>query len=206
MADSATHIDKSQITGLILAGGRGMRMGGVDKGLQGLNGKTFVEHVIDRLAPQVGHILINANQNLERYRTYGVQLCPDIIDGYQGPLAGMHAGLTRCETDYLLTVPCDAPLLPDDLAQRLSDALVSSDAELAVAVTGKAKTRKRQPVFCLMKKTVLPVLIQCLQNDIHKVDSWIAAHHAVDVYFDDADAFLNINTLKDLAQLKSIEK
>lgn len=202
MAESATHIDKSQITGLILAGGRGMRMGGVDKGLQRLHDKTMVEHVIARLAPQVGRIIINANQNLERYRALGSAVWPDTIEGYQGPLAGMHAGLSHCETEYLLTVPCDAPMLPDNLAQRLSDALASSSAELAVAVTGETTAPERQPVFCMMKKNVLAALTDCLHSGNLKVDQWIARCQSVAVHFENSAAFANINTQKELQKLE----
>ena len=164
MAEQESHIVPAQITGLILAGGRGTRMGTVDKGLQLFRGQTMVQKVLARLTPQVGRVIINANQNLERYKELGLPVVPDQIAGYAGPLAGLHAGLSRCETDYLLTVPCDAPLLPDNLAQTLAAALLAADAELAMVVTGDEKKPERQPVFCLMKKTVLPVLSNYLQQ------------------------------------------
>lgn len=201
MAEQESHIVPAQITGLILAGGRGTRMGTVDKGLQLFRGQTMVQQVLARLTPQVGRVIINANQNLERYKELGLPVVPDQIAGYAGPLAGLHAGLSRCETDYLLTVPCDAPLLPDNLAQTLSAALLAADAELAMVVTGDEKKPERQPVFCLMKKTVLPVLSNYLQQGGRKVDAWAVMQKCITVYFEDAAAFTNINTKEQLQQL-----
>ena len=205
MAEQDSHIVAAQITGLILAGGRGTRMGTVDKGLQLFRGQTMVQHVLDRLSPQVGRVIINANQNLERYKESGLPVVPDQIAGYAGPLAGLHAGLSHCETDYLLPVPCDAPLLPDNLAQKLSDALQANyDAELAMVVSGDEKNPERQPVFCLMKKSVLPGLINYLLQGERKVDQWVAMHKFIAVYFDDAAAFTNINTKEQLHQLSHL--
>ena len=113
-------IDTKDITGLILAGGRGSRMGGVDKGLQNHLGMPLAMHALLRLGPQVGEIMINANRNLGAYEAMGVPVWPDTLPDYAGPLAGFLAGLEHCETPYLVTVPCDSPLFPDDLVQRLA--------------------------------------------------------------------------------------
>jgi molybdopterin-guanine dinucleotide biosynthesis protein A len=176
-------------------------MGTVDKGLQPFRGLTMVEHVVARLMPQVGCVIINANQNLEIYKKFALPVWPDQIKGYAGPLAGLHAGLSHCETDYLLTVPCDAPLLPDNLALKLSRALQTDYAELAMVVTGEEKNPERQPVFCLMKKSVLPSLSNYLQQGGRKVDAWAAMQKYITVYFEDASAFTNINTKEQLQQL-----
>ena len=107
------------VTGVVLAGGQGRRMGGVDKGLKILRGKPMVEWVIERIAPQVHEVLINANQNLERYAAFGHRVIPDEIAGYAGPLAGLHRGLTEAANELVATVPCDSPFLPRDLVARL---------------------------------------------------------------------------------------
>src|SRR3954468_10349529 len=139
------------ITGLILAGGRGTRMGHVDKGLQPLRGSTMAAHVLQRLAPQVASVAINANQNLDTYGALGVPVWPDDTPGFAGPLAGLEAGMRRCTTPYLLTAPCDSPFLPADLAERLLAAIQAQDADLAFAATQKAGMRRQpHPVFCLV--------------------------------------------------------
>src|SRR5581483_506232 len=125
------------ITGLILAGGRGSRMGGVDKGLQVLRGKPMIEWVLARFAPQVNEVLINANQNVERYARLGRRVVPDDIGGYAGPLAGLHAGLQVAAHPLVATCPCDSPFLPPDLVARLRAALERDGADLAVAETGQ---------------------------------------------------------------------
>jgi molybdopterin-guanine dinucleotide biosynthesis protein A len=201
VAEHQPHITPAQITGLILAGGRGTRMGTVDKGLQAFRGQPMVQHALARLAPQVDRVIINANQNLERYEEFGIPVWPDQITGYAGPLAGLHAGLSHCETDYLLTVPCDAPLLPDNLALKLGNALQADYAEIAMVVTGDEKNPEHQPVFCLMKKSVLPSLSNYLQQGGRKVDAWAAMQKYITVYFADAAAFTNINTKEQLQQL-----
>src|SRR4051794_35483503 len=157
-------LDPNQITGLILAGGRGSRMGGVDKGLQPFRGAPMALHAIMRLSPQVGRLMINANQNIGPYESFGLPVWPDQLSGFAGPLAGLQTGLARCETDYLVTAPCDSPFLPENLVEHLADALVTQDAELAVAVTGEGDTRQPHPVFCLMKTSLLPQLTTYLQE------------------------------------------
>lgn len=196
-------IDISSITGLILAGGRGTRMGTVDKGLQLFRGKPMAAHAIERLAPQVGSLAINANQNLETYRTLGYPVWPDTVEGFAGPLAGMQAGLAHCTTPYLVTSPCDSPFLPSDLVQRLGDALLAADAEVAVAVTGSGATRQPHPVFCLMKRSLLQNLETYLVQGGRKVDAWYASLRATEVLFEDETAFRNINTLEELQQYQA---
>jgi molybdenum cofactor guanylyltransferase len=186
------------ITGLVLAGGLGRRMGGVDKGLQAFRGEPMVAHVIRRLAPQVESLLINANQNIERYAAFGHPVVVDAIGGYAGPLAGLHAGLTACRTPLLVSSPCDSPFLPADLVARLHDALVRDGAELAVARTGA----QVHPVFSLVHRHVLPGLTEFLDGGGRKIDYWYSALKVVEVAFDDQpDAFANINTLNELAAL-----
>ncbi|MBI3286021.1 MAG: molybdenum cofactor guanylyltransferase MobA [Burkholderiales bacterium] len=202
-----TAIDHQNITGLILAGGRGTRMGQVDKGLQDFRGLPMVEHVLQRLRPQTGEILINANQNLARYQSLGTQVCTDLIAGFAGPLAGLQSGLSHCKTPYLLSAPCDSPLLPADLVARLAAALIAADADLAVAATMETEagvSRKQvHPVFSLMKAALLPHLSAFLQQGGRKVDAWYASLNVVEVAFEDSYAFRNINTLQELRELES---
>jgi molybdopterin-guanine dinucleotide biosynthesis protein A len=181
------------VTGIVLAGGKGSRMGGVDKGLQPLRGKPMVEWVLARLAPQVAEIIINANQNLPTYEKYGHRVVSDAIGGFAGPLAGLHAGLNAARHPLVVTVPCDSPFLPTDLVQKLSASLKSND--LAVAKTGT----QPHPVFALMKREVRESLEAFLASGGRKIDAWYAALKVVEVSFDDeADAFRNINTLDEL--------
>ena len=194
-------IDIEDITGLILAGGRGSRMGGVDKGLQSHHGTPLALHAMLRLAPQVGHLLINANRNLGAYEAFGVPVWPDTLADYAGPLAGVLTGLEHCETRYLMTVPCDSPLFPTDMVQRLADALDADDAEIAMAATREAGQLQVQPVFCLMRTTLLESLIAFTKSGQRKIDRWTALHRCVEVCFDDAGAFANANTLDELHQL-----
>ncbi len=188
-------MNRDAITGLVLAGGLGRRMGSTDKGLRCLNGQPMVAAVIARLLPQVGRLLINANQNFERYAAFGHPVVADDIPGFAGPLAGLHAGLRRAETEFILTAPCDSPLLPADLAQRLGGALEAAGAELAVARTGA----QPHPVFALTRRRVLPGLQAYLATGGRRIDRWYADLTVVEVAFDDeADAFLNINTTEEL--------
>lgn len=196
-------IDIEDITGLILAGGRGSRMGGVDKGLQSHHGTPLALHAMLRLAPQVGHLLINANRNLGAYEAFGVPVWPDSLADYAGPLAGVLTGLEHCETRYLVTVPCDSPLFPPDLVQRLADALEAHDAEIAMAATREDGQLQVQPVFCLMRTTLLESLIDFTKSGQRKIDRWTALHRCVEVCFDDAGAFANANTLVELHKLQT---
>jgi molybdopterin-guanine dinucleotide biosynthesis protein A len=198
-------IERSDITGLILAGGRGRRMGGVDKGLQAYHGIPLALHALLRLAPQVGHAMINANRNLAAYEAMGVPVWTDELPDFAGPLAGFLIGLERCETPYLAAVPCDSPLFPDDLVARLAAALEAADAELAMACTLENDQPQVQPVFCLMKATLLESLVRFTQEGGRKIDRWTALHACVNVPFPDERAFFNANTLSQLQQLQAME-
>lgn len=197
-----TAPDKSLITGLVLAGGRGSRMGSVDKGLQPFRGKPMAQHVLERFAPQVGRVVINANRNLDAYAAFGVPVWPDEIEGYAGPLAGMQTGLHRCETPYMVTAPCDTPLLPPDLVARLAEALAEQQADLAVAVTGEGENYQPHPVFCLMKTSLRSYLDAFLLGGQRKIDAWYASLKVAKVRFEDEAAFRNINTLDELQQFE----
>ncbi len=189
-------IARDAITGLVLAGGQGRRMGGVDKGLVEFDGRPMVAHVIARLAPQVATLVINANQNAGRYAAFGHPVVADAIGGFAGPLAGLHAGLAVARTSHVVTVPCDSPFLPDDLAARLAAAMAADDAELAVARTGD----QPHPVFALVAVDVLPHLARYLEGGGRKIDAWYASLRVTEVAFDDeAAAFRNINTREELA-------
>jgi molybdopterin-guanine dinucleotide biosynthesis protein A len=199
------------ITGLILAGGRGARMGGVDKGLQNFNGTPLTLHTLMRLQMQdavtVSEMMIIANRNLSAYESFGVQVWPDSTDGFAGPLAGFLTGLERCETDLLLTVPCDSPLFPLNLTQRLLDTLIAEDAEITVAAAKEEDGSVRaQPVFCLMRVSLLESLVRFMQSGGRKIDAWTAQHKTVLVPFDTDDvdprAFFNANTLEELHRLE----
>jgi len=196
-------IDRDDITGLILAGGRGSRMGGVDKGLQAHHGMPLAMHALLRLAPQVGEVLINANRNLAAYESMGAPVWPDALPDYPGPLAGFLAGLEHCATPYLATVPCDSPNFPDDLVARLADRLDAEGAEIAIAATRENGELRLQPVFSLMKASVLESLVRFTGGGQRKIDAWTATLHEVVVEFDDASAFVNANTLAELRGLQT---
>jgi molybdenum cofactor guanylyltransferase len=195
-------IAPEQITGLILAGGRGSRMGGVDKGLQTYQGGPLAMHALMRLAPQVGEAMINANRNLGAYESLGVPVWPDALPDFAGPLAGFLCGLERCETAYLVTVPCDSPNFPLDLVERLARALEANDADIAMAATLEAGVVRTQPVFCLMKSELIESLVRFTQAGERKIDRWTALHRCVEVVFDDAGAFANANTIAELQSLQ----
>ena len=204
------HINAAAITAVILAGGRGSRMGGVDKGLQDFNGLPLALHTLLRLSRQVGNTIISANRNLAVYASLGVPVWPDTtaMEDYAGPLAGFMTGLTRCQTRYLLTVPCDTPLFPHDLVSRLADGLVRANADLAVASAPEKDGGIRpQPVFCLMGTLMLDSLESFTQGGGRKITAWMAQHQVAHVPFDlasdDSHAFFNANTLADLHQIAS---
>ena len=214
MTPTQESISPSEITGLLLAGGRGSRMGGVDKGLQNFNGSPLAMHAVLRLGMQVGEVMINANRNLAAYESFGVPVWPDSLADYAGPLAGFLTGLERCETPYLLTVPCDTPLFPLDLASRMAEALVAGGAEIAMvsapeaaAEPGAAPVLRPQPVFCLLHTGLVESLVKFTQSGGRKIDAWTAQHRTVLVPFDcpgDApDAFFNANTLAELHALEN---
>lgn len=178
------------VTGLVLAGGLGRRMGGEDKGFVPLAGRPLVEHVLERLRPQVRTVLINANRNFERYAAYGHPVIADAIGGYLGPLAGVASALPRIATEFMVTVPCDSPLVPADLVERLLRACLAADAEVAVATDG----RRQQPVFLLLRRTVAASLDGYLASGGRKIDTWFAAVRLAEAAFDDVpDTFVNVN-------------
>ncbi|MCZ8094139.1 MAG: molybdenum cofactor guanylyltransferase MobA [Acidovorax sp.] len=204
-------IQTQHITGLVLAGGRGTRMGGVDKGLQNFRGLPLALHTLMRLQMQVGASLVNANRNLAAYESFGAPVWPDASNDYAGPLAGFLTGLERCETPWLLTVPCDTPLFPLDLAARMAQAADDHQAEIAMAAaleddgTGQTTVRT-QPVFCLLRVDLLESLVRFTQAGGRKIDAWTATHRCVTVPFDqpgdDPKAFFNANTLAELQALE----
>lgn len=178
------------ITGVILAGGRGSRMGGEDKGLVMLNARPMIEYVIARLQPQVGELLISANRNQERYAALGYRVVPDLLPDYQGPLAGMASAMQTATTPYLVTVPCDSPLLGADLVARLAQALVRDEADIAVAHDGA----RAHPVFLFLKRSLLPSVLAFLRDGERKIDRWFARHRVAAVDFGDRpEAFINVN-------------
>ena len=189
-------VERHAITGLVLAGGRGTRMGGVDKGLQDFHGQPLALHALNRLRPQVGGLVLSANRHLADYAAFGVPVWPDADAEFAGPLAGMLAGLAHCPTPYLATVPCDAPLFPQDLVARLA----AVDADIVVATapddTGVQRT---QPVFCLLRTHLHASLAAFLAAGGRKVGQWMAQHHCERVAFGGAMAFANANTLAELA-------
>jgi molybdopterin-guanine dinucleotide biosynthesis protein A len=189
---------KSDVTGLVLAGGQGLRMGGVDKGLQPFAGRGLVEHALQRLRPQVGTLMVNANRNLQAYADLGVPVCPDEHPGFAGPLAGMAAGLARCRTPWLVTVPCDTPGFPLGLVARLMQAAHEDDAQVAIAATVQDGRLQPEPVFCLVRADLRPSLLAFLQAGQRKVDRWTAQHRCATALFETAADFDNLNTLQDL--------
>ncbi|MBE0590559.1 MAG: molybdenum cofactor guanylyltransferase MobA [Hydrogenophaga sp.] len=205
-------IQPGQITALVLAGGRGSRMGGVDKGLQNFNGTPLALHTVLRLQMQagglIGDLMINANRNLSAYEAFGAPVWPDTLSDYAGPLAGFMTGMERCETPYLLTAPCDTPLFPLDLAQRLAQAFEDDSTEIAMAAAREEDGQVRtQPVFCLMRVNLLESLVAFTQAGGRKIDRWTDQHRTVVVTFDqpgdDSRAFCNANTLAELHALEN---
>ena len=195
-------ISRDDITGVVLAGGLGRRMSedgqGVDKGLQPFRGKPLVQHAIERLAPQVGTILLNANQNLEAYRAFGWPVVTDALTGFAGPLAGLASAMLAARTRWVATVPCDSPLFPDDLVARLAGAADRADARVAVVQTASGA----QPVFLLAQTSLVPGLQAFLAAGRRKIDAWYGPLAPAVVNFEDDAAFQNINTRDDLRSLE----
>ena len=197
------------ITGLVLAGGQGTRMAGADKGLQLLDGTPLALHALRRLAPQVGPLMVNANRNLAAYAAFGAPVCADTVAGFAGPLAGFLAGLMHCRTPWLLTVPCDSPRFPSDLAARLAAAAQAQDAEIAMAMAPDndmpGAPLRPQPVFCLLRSSLRDSLEHFIAEGGRKAGAWTALHRCARVPFDqpgdDARAFFNANTLDELRGL-----
>jgi molybdopterin-guanine dinucleotide biosynthesis protein A len=198
---------REQITGLLLAGGRGVRMGGVDKGLQPLHGEALAAHVLKRLAPQAGALLISANRHPDTYAAlgapFGATIVADTLSGFPGPLAGLLAGLRASTTPYLLSAPCDSPWLPADLAARLAHALDSNQADIATVTTVDAHgDASLHPVFALLRTELADDLSAFLDAGERKVRAWYARHKTVEVVFTDERAFYNANSLQELADLE----
>jgi len=198
-------MDRHDITGLVLAGGRGSRMGGVDKGLVWHQGRPLAEHAVTRLAPQVGTVMVSANRHLDRYEAMGVSaVLPDggAVGAFEGPLAGVLAGLLRCETPWLATVPCDSPYFPDNLVLRLSQALETEGAQLSMAAIRQGAVTHPQPVFCLLHRDLAHSLKAFLASGQGKSGLWASGLRRALVVFDDAAAFTNVNTGEELAALQ----
>jgi molybdenum cofactor guanylyltransferase len=192
---------RSEITGVILAGGRATRMGGEDKGLIRVAGRTMVEHVLRAMRPQVSDLFINANRNLGRYRELGVTVVSDFVEGYWGPLAGMASALKVARTPYVMTAPCDSPFLSVDLAARLHHALTRDGAQVAVAASGG----QLEPVFALLDRSLLTSLLTYLEAGERKIDRWYAQHPMTTVDFSDRpEMFLNLNTPEDIAAAEAM--
>jgi len=207
MSLRSEQLSSTLISGLILCGGKAERMGGQDKGLVPLKGQTMVTWVAKTLQPQVALLRINANRHLDTYRELGFEVVPDVITDFAGPLAGFHAGLKKCEKPYLLVVPCDSPLLPNDLAEKLLSHLQTHDLDLVYAGT-KDVSRPNQvqthPVFCLMKSSVLKSLEDFLGRGERKIDRWFKDIKTDVVLFADDLAFSNINTPNELESISKL--
>ena len=191
---------RASITGIVLAGGLGRRMSTdgseLDKGLRPFRGRPLAAHVIERLAPQVCTVAINANRHLEAWRRFRLPVFADRIGGFAGPLAGLHAAMGVVDTPWLMTAPCDSPFLPTDLVERLAEAARGSDAQVSVARTGE----QPHPVFALVQRSLHDHLEAFLQSGRRRIDAWYAPLRVVEVRFDDEAAFRNINTAEELAR------
>lgn len=188
------------ITAVILAGGRARRMDGQDKGLVSIAEKPMIEYVIEAIRPQVSHLLINANRSQNEYAQYGLPVIADALAGFHGPLAGMASALQVAETDYLLALPCDSPYVPDNLAHRLYEKLLNENAEISVAHDGK----RLQPVFCLIKTSLLDSMLAYLHSGERKIDLWFVRHNMVMADFsDNPQAFINVNSRADIARIET---
>jgi len=188
---------KISVTGVILAGGRATRMGGVDKGLVPLLGRPMIEWGLNRLSPQVSKILINANRNDERYTAFGCPIVADTAANFQGPLAGIAAALAQVDTPWLVSVPCDSPLIPFELVGRLHDRVLHEGASVGAAHDGE----RLQPAFTLVHRDLLTDLVFYLEGGERKIDRWLKRHEFRSVDFSDcSEMFLNVNTPADLEE------
>ena len=209
MTDNTANANANAITALLLAGGRGSRMGGVDKGLQLFQGQSLAQQALQRLRQQTlapSRLLINANRHLGEYEAFGAPVWPDAVADFAGPLAGFLAGLEHCETPLMLTVPCDVPYFPHSLCERLAQALNAQKADIAMAAALEDGRVRTQPVFCLLRASLAKSLAHFLESGGRKIDAWTAQHKTVIVPFDapgdDPRAFANANTLAELRQLE----
>lgn len=188
------------VSGLILAGGKATRMQGANKALMPFLGRAMISHVIERLLPQVDEIFINANQHIADYQAFQLPVLSDVFGKFPGPLAGLHTGLKASQHEWVLCVPCDSPLLPKNLAERLMQAAIKENADIAIAKTDV----QNHPVFCLCKKSLAADLANYLHQGGRKVREWQQTHRCIEVHFDGESAFSNINTFEDLAQLEAL--
>ena len=198
------HLEPQSITALILCGGQSSRMGGQDKGLIELRGQTLVKIALDRCQPHVGGIMINANRHLTSYQAYGWPTFADELEGYLGPLAGFQVGLMHAQTPYLLVLPCDTPLFPDDLINQLAQTMAQHDVDCTYATTIENGIEQPHPVFCLLKKSTLNSLNTFLQTGQRKIDRWFETLSHRKVLFSEPSAFLNVNTPQELAQVERL--
>ena len=205
MPSKTTMNEDMKLGAVVLAGGQGSRMNGVDKGLQLLQGQSLVMHAVKRLQAQslaVASIAINANRHLADYQALGFEVWPDAQANFAGPLAGFLVGMTHCPHPYLLTVPCDTPMFPLNLAERLMQALQNQGADIAMAAAPEEDgVLRRQPVFCVLKVTLKDSLQSFLAEGGRKIGAWTALHHTVEVPFEDPLAFRNLNTVEDFQRL-----
>jgi molybdenum cofactor guanylyltransferase len=194
------RITSDHITAVILAGGLGSRMGGADKGLQQFRHAPLALHALLRIQPQVGEVLLNANRNIGVYEGFGIPVICDQIPDYAGPLAGMHAALSTSSLPFVVTVPCDVPLFPENLVERLSQPFEKNpDLMLTVVQTSSGD----QPVFCLIRIEALTSLEEFMKQGKRKIDAWYAQIPHAKVYFEDEKAFHNVNTVEELKSLES---
>ena len=202
--------NKHNITGCILAGGKGSRMGGVDKGLQLFRGQTLVQHALMRLQPQVSQVLINANRNPADYALTGLKVIADTDFADMGPLSGFLSGLQHCDTEWLVTVPCDSPFFPLDLVEKLAAAATAKQSLIAMVQTPRSSdnTWELQPVFCLMHRSLIHSLKDYLASGQRKISAWAQQQTPLalcefEETAESAHPFANANTLQELQNLQS---
>lgn len=194
----------SDVTAIVLVGGQGRRMAGQDKGLVEMHGKPLIAHVLERVTSQVTHILINANRNHDRYAAFGYPVVSDEVEGFVGPLAGIHAGMGQANTDWVFSLPCDTPFFPQNIVPRLYESAQQSGAQVAVACAGG----REQPVFMLAQRRLRDSLASYLASGERKIDKWynglggLGKNKVAKVTFTDAPAFANINTSEELHALQ----
>ena len=192
-------IPTNNITAVILAGGKARRMDGQDKGLITLHGRPMVDYIIHALQPQAGHILINANRNAEQYAAFGLPVIADMLGDYFGPLVGMASGMNATDTAFIVTAPCDSPFIPDNLVETLYRALAENEADISVAHDGE----RMQPVFALLRCSLLPSLLAYLDEGGRKIDTWYGQQRlALADFSASAETFLNLNTPEDKVMLE----
>lgn len=198
----ATHDTKSDITAVILAAGAGRRMGGEDKGLLLLNGRPLIAHVLDRLAPQCGTVLLNINRNREAYAGFGYPVIEDTLPGGLGPLAGLLSAMEQSDSEYVLSVPCDTPHLPEDLVMRLLTSLQQNSADVCTVDDGE----RLHPVIMLAKRSLRGELRSYLETGGRKVHDWFYRNrHCTADFSEQPNAFININTPQQLRAEESVK-